>query len=329
MANKTVNKAVEPFYQKIKTSDRHLIPLWHYYCQNSYPNDPKRNHQTIAHDHRDIKQVVIIVHGVGEHSGRYVELAQYLASQNRAVIVFDQRGHGQTIQQNQPGAIHPDSGWWHWQDDLDAVVNWCNDEYPHIPRVVYGQSLGSFIAQNYLIDHSEKITGAVLTGSNFISRNNAWLAKIVCASVMKVNAHKPSKLLNALVFLGANARTAQITKFDWISSNQPSVQHYVQDAHCGFVTPAMLWLQVFAGLEDLHPNRCSDKNIPIAFFAGTDDPIGNYGKGVSKLYRHYEQCGFTHLHQKLYPEQRHELHNEQDTHEFKADLIMWLENLLN
>ena len=174
----------QPYYQQLKAQDGHLIPLWHWSCAQP-------------------TQIVVIVHGFAEHSQRYRQLANFLHTHNRAVVVFDQRGHGVACNREYLGSINAKTGFWHWQNDLDQVITWIKDDYPHTPLIVYGHSMGSIISRAYMVDHSDKIQGLVLTGVATISPMMGALAHWFSFAVSKLFATKHSGLCNAAFFPGS------------------------------------------------------------------------------------------------------------------------------
>jgi alpha-beta hydrolase superfamily lysophospholipase len=107
---------------------------------------------------------VALVHGVGEHSGRYASLVGPLVDDGYAVYGYDQRGHGRS-----PGPrVHIDR-WAEYRDDLAAFLRLVGGEAAERPLVVYGHSMGSLVVLDYLLEwpRSERpqgLIGAVVSG---------------------------------------------------------------------------------------------------------------------------------------------------------------------
>ncbi len=114
----------------------------------------------------DVKGLVIICHGFGEHSGSYGELMERLLKAGYASVCFDQRGHGEL------GEASPDkrfkrfgvvSGYESFMDDIEALVSSAKEMVPGIPLALYGHSMGGNIAANYLLRRGQTdFTCAVL-----------------------------------------------------------------------------------------------------------------------------------------------------------------------
>ena len=91
------------------------------------------------------KAVLLIVHGIGEHCGRYSGMAEYFQAQGIAVLAFDNRGHG--LSDGKRGFILQ---WEEFLEDLKSTVNIVADRYPTVPMFILGHSLGGTIALDYV-----------------------------------------------------------------------------------------------------------------------------------------------------------------------------------
>ncbi|MFK7931405.1 MAG: alpha/beta hydrolase, partial [Myxococcota bacterium] len=119
--------------------------------------------------------MVQILHGMGEHIGRYARLATELCELGYVVLGHDQRGHGRTIREPQDqGHFADDDGWSKVVSDARAVTNEARERFGDLPIVVFGHSMGSYILQAYLFQYDD-VAGAVLSGSTL---NAGLLVKI-------------------------------------------------------------------------------------------------------------------------------------------------------
>ena len=300
----------QPYYQQLKAQDGHLIPLWHWSCAQP-------------------TQIVVIVHGFAEHSQRYRQLANFLHTHNRAVVVFDQRGHGVACNREYLGSINAKTGFWHWQNDLDQVITWIKDDYPHTPLIVYGHSMGSIISRAYMVDHSDKIQGLVLTGVATISPMMRALAHWFSFAVSKLFATKHSGFVQRRIFAGFNKRVPEPqSHFAWLSSDATAVAEYDADPLTGFVASIGFWHQVAVGLASIKITACQDKSLPIALFYGQQDPLVKYGKTMQGFEKQLQTRGFSNVHSTRYSEMRHELQHEQQRGVYFVDLLAWLDKQL-
>src|SRR3954468_20336920 len=111
------------------------------------------------------KAIVQIAHGMGEHAARYRRLAEALTGAGYVVFANDHRGHGRTAgSPERHGDLGP-GGWSGLVDGLGELSAIARREHPGLPLVVIGHSMGSFALQGYLLDHSDAMEAAVLSGT--------------------------------------------------------------------------------------------------------------------------------------------------------------------
>ena len=126
------------------------------------------------------KAIVLLSHGMAEHSGRYARLAQALCDAGYGVCAPDQRGHGRTAEHGVLGHYADHGGWSKVVGDLASLNQHIGQQYPGTPIVLLGHSMGSYIAQAYLQHHSASLHGAILSGSNFQPVALYRAASLIC-----------------------------------------------------------------------------------------------------------------------------------------------------
>jgi len=111
------------------------------------------------HSPKEPRAVVVLVHGMGEHSGRYAEkVVPFLLSQELAVVSYDNFGHGQS-----GGKRGHCPSYGALMELLDDVVQMARKEFTSIPVLLYGHSMGGNLVLNYLLDHNPNIKAAIVT----------------------------------------------------------------------------------------------------------------------------------------------------------------------
>lgn len=107
----------------------------------------------------DPEHVIVLVHGLGEHSGRYEDFAEFFNSRKIAVVALDHTGHGLS-----PGTRCHVSSFEDYLSPLLALTLEAEALYPDVPKVLIGHSLGGLIAAAFLLSHQDKFQSAVLSG---------------------------------------------------------------------------------------------------------------------------------------------------------------------
>lgn len=279
------------------------------------------------------KAIVQVLHGMAEHSARYARLAQALAAAGYSTYAHDHRGHGQSIPEGgSPGHKADSDGWNRIVEDAHGVNREIAKRHPNVPIVMLGHSMGSFVLQQLLFEHPSDMIGAALSGSNGKPPPIAMLGKLVARlERARVGKRKSSPVMQKLTFEDYNKAFApNRTEFDWLSRDTDEVDKYVADPLCGFAVSTQVWIDMLAALDRIsNPANVAKvpKGMPIYLFAGNRDPVGDYGKGVKRLYEAYKRAAVFDVRLKLYPDARHEILNEMNREEVTSDFLAWLDEV--
>ena len=261
-----------------------------------------------------IRGVVQIAHGMGEHAGRYKKVITALVEAGFTVYANDHRGHGLTaLDRGRLGDFGP-GGFDLLVEDMAMLSRIARREAANLPLILMGHSMGSFAAQQYILDHSGDIDGLVLSGSGTLDG---------LAGLVADNANNHVDALDVL-----NARfTPTRTPADWLSRDTKAVNAFLSDPLCfAELQPASL-LSFFAAAERLADPaglRCIRSDLPVYLLSGSEDPIGQQGQGVGLLVDRYRGAGIIDIRCDLYPDGRHEMLNEINQKEVRTKLIDWI-----
>lgn len=273
------------------------------------------------------KAIVQLSHGMVEHINRYNEFSEFLLSHDIFVYGNDHRGHGKTAEkQGLFGYLAKENGFEHTTNDLFEVTKRIKQDYPDTPLYLLGHSMGSFLARNYIRQNSELIEGVILSGTGYFPRITSRIAKMIASTLPP---KEKSPLMNSLAFGSYNKRIKdKRTNFDWLSRDNKMVQSYMEDPLCGHIPTARFFHDLMTGLVLIH-NRKSIKsvrpNLPILFISGSEDPVGNYGKGVWKTANLYHDAGVKDTMVMILDQGRHELLNEKDRDLVYDEILHWIE----
>ncbi len=267
------------------------------------------NKKITIHEWLNVKKpkgIVQIIHGMVEHGARYDRFAKFLNSKGYLVVADDHRGHGDTDKNTLgycKGNMFADT-----VKDESFITDYYKQKYPKLKYFVFGFSYGSFLTQSYIGKYGDKIDGVVIGGSNYKKDFEVYLGSFVC---LFNNKKKPAKLIEKLSF-GAYAK-----KFDegeWLSVDQENNKRYHADPYCKFTCSYRFYADFFSGLKKLYTRKYKkslNRDLPILLISGKDDPVGNMGKGVKKLFNFYKnKAKVKCVSLVLFPHSRHEFLNE-------------------
>lgn len=284
-----------------------------------------------ASGNRTPHALLVVSHGLAEHSGRYAALGSFLSKHGLMTICHDHRGHGSTA--DRLGHYADRQGWRKVTQDLMQVIETAHMRHPQSPIVLLGHSMGSFIAQSALASRELPVAAAIFSGSNLSEAGQIRLGIIAArGSRLLYPPRKPNPLLHHLSFGNFNKHiSAPRSELDWLSRDQASVDAYVTDPYCGQMSTTQLWLDLLGGLKAVSRTRNMARMPAIPYFllAGDADPVGRYGEGVLALGRALRQHTSKDVQTRLYREGRHEMLNEINSDEVYADLLEWIDARLD
>lgn len=252
---------------------------------------------------RNIKATIVIVHGMGEHTGLYAHVAKTLTADGYAVFAFDQRGHGRT--EGKRGDIRYYEA---LLDGVDFLLAEVDRRYPDLPRFLYGHSMGGNVTINYLLKRKSKLTGAIVTGP--------WL-KLEFKGVTRLLAER---ILKRIYPRNSNTRTLAT---DHVTSDPEMNRNDIEkDPLCHGKVTARFFINVqWAGFWALAQAR--ELSVPMLVLHGGDDRITSIKASRQFAERACSLCTFQEC-----PGFRHELHNELGWEDVLATVLQWLNERL-
>lgn len=278
----------------------------------------------------EVKAVVQIVHGIAEYIERYEPFAEYLNSLGFLVVAEDHMGHGQSVgKEGIQGYFH--GGWFAAVEDSYTLLRGTMEKYPGVPYILFGHSMGSFMARSILAKYPDSgITAAVICGTGWQPRALLPGAIAVCKSACKtVGEENPSEQLQNMVFAGYNSHVEHPrTPYDWLSRDKKTVDDYIAHPSCGFTASTGLLRDLLMGISYVEKRKSLDnmkKDLPVLFVAGGEDPVGAYGKGVRRTAREFRRAGMQDVTERIFPLCRHEILNEINKKEIFEYIASWMQ----
>ena len=276
------------------------------------------------------RAVVQIAHGIAEHIDRYRPFMEFLADNGFVAAGNDHLGHGKSIRvPEEQGFFAEKDGWWRVVDDMDKLHDIMSNEYPELPYVLFGHSMGSFLTRTYLIKHPDKYDGVILSGTGHQSPALVLGGNAAASVMAKLNgAMGDGAKLDSLAFGTYLSKIENPrTKFDWLSRDTEQVDKYIADPLCGFVGKIGLYRDMMQGIKFITDKKNiaqMNKEKPVYFMSGDGDPVGDYGKGVERAYKAFCDAGLHDVFMRLYPGGRHEMLNETNKEQVYQDILSWL-----
>ena len=278
------------------------------------------------------RAIVQIIHGIAEYIDRYDEFMSFLADNGIIAVGTDHLGHGKSIEsEEQTGFFAYENGWDYVVRDEEVLRLAMHENYPELPIIVFGHSMGSFMARTLLIRYPDAFNAAIIsgTGNQGAALVNGGLFMGNLVTGLK-GAHHYSKFLNNLAFGSYNKiYDNPKTEYDWLSRDEANVQKYIDDPLCGFIPSCSLFRDMMTGVKFITNKKnltAMNKDMPVYFMSGDMDPVGECGKGVQKAYNNFLEAGMKDVSIKLYPGGRHEMLNEINKDEVYTDILAWLDS---
>ena len=250
------------------------------------------------------KAIILLVHGYAEHAGRYRYFAEHCVAKGYAVFAIDHWGHGQS--DGTPGYV-PDFSVFH--DGVDQLLVCAKEEFPNLPVMLVGHSMGGLISATYLLSNQSKFLACVLSGPAIKA------------------AEEPSAFLKAVSgFLSRFFPKAGVLELDpnGVSRDPQVVADYLADplVYNGKMG-ARLAAEMLNNMTDIQQNA-GKISLPILLLHGEKDSLAD-AEGSKFLDTHIGSADKTLI---IYPELFHEIFNEPEKDAVLTDMTDWLDRQL-
>jgi alpha-beta hydrolase superfamily lysophospholipase len=244
--------------------------------------------------------LLIIVHGIAEHSGRYANVVNYFVPKGYAVYSFDLRGHGKS-----DGIRSHVERFSYYLDDLKTFCDKVRDENKTAKIFLVGHSMGSTIALDYAVEHQSELNGLIVSGTTLKAGNSVTKVSILMAKILSVVMPKMG-----VAALDANG----------ISRDKAVVAAYINDPLNYTGKLRARWGAELLKTMNKLQSQISALSLPILILQGTADRISD--PSGSKML--FDGVGSKDKTLKLYEGFYHEIFNDPERQQVFLDMENWL-----
>lgn len=255
---------------------------------------------------RHYKGIIQIAHGLSEHIMLYEPIAEYFTDRGFIVRGNDHLGHGQSVLPGEPRLYLGPKGSWHFaSDDIYTCRLLTKKEYGDLPYIILGFSLGSYLVRDYLIRYGDSVDAAILVGCLSFPKVATFFGKIIANILALILGEKASpKILDFFVNETNNLQIKNRRGYlDWINENEDEVKRLIADPYAmetisiGLFRELLYAIKFTSKIENIAK---MNKDNPIIFISGKDDPVARGGKTISDLVKKFKQVGIKDVSYKLY-----------------------------
>lgn len=301
----------------------------------SYPSSDNRTaiHAVCWMPEGQPRAVIQIAHGMMEYIERYERFAEYMTGMGFLVAGHDHLGHG--------ASVTAPENWGYFAErhgdgcllrDMHRLRRIVQQDHPGIPYFMLGHSMGSYLLRAYIVRFGEGLAGAILVGTGYVPDHVAKVGLKMTETLAQTHGWRHrSRLTERLFFFGPFSRfdmTGERPDRSWLTKDKDIVRDFYGDERCTFKFTLNAYDNFLRII--LYGNRPENlaqipKRLPVLLASGTDDPVGNFGKGVRAVGSRLLGAGLDDVTVKLYEGDRHELLNELDRERVYDYLAAWCE----
>jgi alpha-beta hydrolase superfamily lysophospholipase len=262
--------------------------------------------------------IIQLVHGFGEHSRRYLHMITSFMEAGFIVAADDHVGHGKTAIENDCWGDWGDKGFTTMMEDEKKLHDMVEKMFPDEPYFMFGHSMGSFIAREYMAKYGSDLDGVTLCGTTGVwpdlDESTAMIRRLVEEG--KGTESDPSIGEKVMGWMFDRCEEGSKLGNEWICEDPYVQQDHAEDPFDAFTKPVSnrSWLYFMQMMQDITGKQWAEKvpeYLPVFNIAGDQDPVGQYGTGVYQTSNWLIDTGHD-VTTRLFSGYRHEIHNYAD-----------------
>ena len=274
-----------------------------------------------------------IIHGMSEHIELYDEFMSKLARCGYVVLIHDQLGHGKTSEGiDKLGFFAQKNGDTLLVEDAYSFAREFLSDYSGLKHILFGHSMGSFIARICCEKYSDMCDMLILSGTGGHQKGSGLGIAVTHAGGRVYGEEYRSEISQKLFLDYCNIQFRDDQNdYAWTTSDISVQKHHLEDKYYNFVFSVKAMNDVVTLIVNCNSEEWYDTyrtDLQTLILSGEKDPVGDYGKGVLEVYKKLKERGVRDITLKLYKDRRHELLHEINRYEVCDDIIMWLAHRL-
>ncbi|MFV0362272.1 MAG: alpha/beta fold hydrolase [Suipraeoptans sp.] len=283
----------------------------------------------------EVAGILQIAHGMVEYIDRYDCFAKYLCERGFIVVGNDYLGHGKSVTDvRELGYIGKGDGNGLLIQDIRQLYKLTRDKYKDIPYFMLGHSMGSFIMRQYIGTFGDELSGAIIMGTGYNPKTVLMFGEAFTKIISMVKGgHYRSAFVNNLGIGSYNKQFKNTqTAYDWVTTDVEERTKYSKDPFCTFMFTVNGYNSLFKGMYRMSLKKGYEgtpKDLSVLFTSGSEDAVGEFEKGVNKVYSIYEKMGIKDLTKIFYEGERHEILNGVSRSQVFEDIYNWLHERSN
>lgn len=276
-----------------------------------------------------LKGVIVILHGMAEHKERYVDFMQACAKVGYAALIYDHRGHGESV------CSKDDYGYFYEEDacyiveDVKDVINYVRQAFPSVPVILFAHSMGTLIARLYCKKYDDTIDKLILSGP--VVKNPLVTAALFLTKVLSLcfGKYHRSHFIQSLAFGEYDRKFEGTHENRWLSENMHNVMAYNVEEKDGFIFTLNGFKNLFLMVKRTFDGKgwkVKNPNLPILFLAGENDPVIGSVQQLHQAEDDMRKQGYDMMEEKIYPHMRHEILQEEKKDTVIHDILDFIES---
>ncbi|WP_062012022.1 alpha/beta fold hydrolase [Aureimonas sp. AU4] len=262
------------------------------------------------------RAVLLLLHGLAEHAGRYARVMEALAAEGFAAYAHDHRGHGSTTAQDAPlrrfASRHGASK---VVRDTQAVRLRAEADHPGVPVVVLGHSMGGLVALNFARTFGSGLAGLLVWNSNFDTGPSLAAGRLALRTERALKGSDVASAVFARATFESWAKSVRgaRTLADWLTHDEAAVDRYIADPLCGWTPTVSMAEDVIELIRAAaRETNLADlpRELPIHCLGGSQDPATRNGAAIERLAERLRHAGSRRVETLIVKGARHETMNE-------------------